>query len=75
MLLSLDQPESKRKLFSLCHYIIFFFRKKEKQEKKGAKDQTRQKSQIHRQQWFKNKVDGKKKGTVGAKKKGANKRK
>ncbi|CAL2046001.1 hypothetical protein CAEBREN_25604 [Caenorhabditis brenneri] len=49
---------------------------REKKEKNGAKGQTRQKSQIHRQQWFKNKVDGKKKGTAGAsKKKGANKRK
>uniref|UniRef100_A0A8R1E2L1 Ribosome biogenesis regulatory protein n=1 Tax=Caenorhabditis japonica TaxID=281687 RepID=A0A8R1E2L1_CAEJA len=42
---------------------------KEKKEKKGAKGQTRQKSQIHRQQWFKNKVDSKKKNH-GAKKGG-----
>lgn len=66
---------SSEKIRPLSLFNSINFRKKEKSERKGAKDQTRQKSQIHRQQWFKNKVDGKKKGTGGAGKKGANKAK
>ncbi|CAI2353394.1 unnamed protein product [Caenorhabditis sp. 36 PRJEB53466] len=46
---------------------------REKKEKKGAKGQTRQKSQIHRQQWFKNKVDNKKKSPGGGGGKGGKK--
>ncbi|CAB3397753.1 unnamed protein product [Caenorhabditis bovis] len=48
--------------------------KKEKKEKKKNGQPTRQKSQIHRQQWFKNKVDNKKKGRTGGKGKGKGKK-
>ncbi|CAI5450351.1 unnamed protein product [Caenorhabditis angaria] len=37
-----------------------------KKRKSTKSEPTRQKSQIHRQTWFKNKVDAKKKGTAGA---------